>query len=80
MRNDLQDQRMIDGNKSIDRVVDDLADGVHFLIFGKARTGKENKSTLPAMKKLTYTVAGLHSGQVLTRKKGNASRQVEPWL
>jgi hypothetical protein len=35
MGNYLQDQRVVNGNKTIDRVVDDLADGGHCCVFVK---------------------------------------------
>ena len=37
MGNYLQDQRVVNGNKTIDRVVDDLADSGHCCVFVKGK-------------------------------------------
>jgi hypothetical protein len=46
MGNYLQDQRVVDGNKTIDGVVDDLADGGHYCVFVKAKAAKVQRAEL----------------------------------
>jgi hypothetical protein len=46
MGNYLQDQRVVDGNKTINRVVDDLADGSHCCVFVKGKAAKVQRQPL----------------------------------
>ena len=52
MRNNLQDQGMVNSNKAINRVINDLADWRHCCVFVKGRESVGGKCTKAAVKKL----------------------------
>lgn len=54
--NDFQDQRVVDCNKTIDRVVDDFADRGHCCCFVKGPERADGKSTIAAVNKLNLKV------------------------
>jgi hypothetical protein len=65
MRNDMQYQRMINGNKTINRVVNDLADRIHCCLFVKAIIRTGGKSTKGRVKKLNLNFP---AHQIMRRK------------
>lgn len=50
--NDFEDQRMVNSNKTIDRVVDDFADCRHCCCFVKDPERADGKSTIATVNKL----------------------------